>query len=218
MQSADYVPGVSGIRLNLKIGSIEINSGGVPAGSLPSEPQKITVTTGEWAESDMPANAIERYRFIGDKVMKVPCQYRDSAEFTTEDVSFDRDGSDVRTRLTYRRMETAEEAKARASRPADSVVISERGDVTITSRGRVVARLGCWSDDEEGQAPRRNCSQDQHWAAASGIGVEMETSDQLLERLASCIEPLKFEIVDPIEQIRRVIREELRPGGLLHRR
>ncbi|MCT8165634.1 MULTISPECIES: hypothetical protein [unclassified Pseudomonas] len=218
MQSADYVPGVRGIRLNLKTGSFEINSGGVPVGSLLSEPQTITVTAGEWADSDMPTNAIERYRFIGDKLMEVPCQYRDSAEFSTEDASFDSDGSDVRTRLTYQRLETAEEAKARASLPADSVVISDRGDVTITSRGRVVVRLGCWNDDEKGHVPRRSGSQDQHWAATSGIGVDVETSDQLVERLASCIEPLKFEIIDPIDQIRRVIREELRPGGLLHRR
>lgn len=149
LQSSNYVPGVSGVRIDFKTGAIEINGGSVAVGSLPSEPQTITVTAGEWAESDMPANAMERYRFIGDKVMEIPCQYRDSAEFSTEDASFDRDGSDVRIRLTYQRMETAEEAKARALRPADSVVINERGDMTITSGGKVVARLGRWKDDEQ---------------------------------------------------------------------
>ncbi|WP_236236573.1 hypothetical protein [Pseudomonas faucium] len=149
IRSGNYVPGVSGIRLDLKTGSFEVNGGSLAIGGLPSEPQKITVTAGEWAESEMPANAVERYRFIGNKLIEIPCQYRDSAEFSTEDISFDRDGSDVRTRLTYQRMETAEEAKARASRPASSVVVGERGGLTITYGGKVVARLGCWKDDDQ---------------------------------------------------------------------
>lgn len=149
MQSVNYVPGISGMRIDFQSGAIEINGGSAAGGGLPSEPQMINVTAGQWSECDLPSNAIDYYKFIGEQVMRIPIEHRDSAEFSTEDISFDRDGSDVRTRLTYQRLETAEEAKARASLPADSVVISERGDATITSRGRVVVRLGCWNDDEQ---------------------------------------------------------------------
>lgn len=211
LQTEDYVRGVSGIRLDLKTGAMEINGGRLAAGSLASTPQMVTITVGDWAESDMPANAIERYRFIGDQLMTVPDQYRDSAEFSTEDISFDRDGSDVRTTLSYQRLETAEEVAARVSSPADFVLTSPRGDVTIISGGLVVARLGCWNDDEQRQ------SQAQYASAGLGLGIEEQTADQLLEELAACIGPLDFEIIDPVEQIRRVIREELRPGGMLHR-
>ncbi|MFV7431007.1 hypothetical protein ACNPNU_05060 [Pseudomonas shirazica] len=244
LKTIDYVPGVSGIRLDLKTGAVEINGGRLAAGSLPSEPQMITITAGEWAESDMPANAVERYRFIGDQLMAVPDQHRGSAEFSTEDISFDRDGSDVRTTLSYQRLETAEEVAARVSSPADSVVISERGDVTVTSGGRVIARFGCWKEVDqpteqpfavEGgkvfvsqsaieRATWRVClaldGEGRYVAAGIGAGVEPSTESAISEALASAafISPLSFRFTDPAEHIRQVIREELLPGRLLHRR
>ncbi|WP_028698193.1 MULTISPECIES: hypothetical protein [Pseudomonas putida group] len=142
-QSADYVPGVSGCRLDLEAGSIEINSANIAFGSLSSDPQMITVTAGEWSESDLPSNAVERYKFIGDRVMKIPAEYRDSAEFSTEDISFDRDGSDIRTTLTYRRLETEQEALVRTSLRSGSGVTINTDGLTITYNGKVVARLGC---------------------------------------------------------------------------
>ncbi|MFA0994703.1 MULTISPECIES: hypothetical protein [Pseudomonas syringae group] len=39
----------------------------------------ITVTTGEWAASDLPASAIEYYAFIGAEIFKIPAEYRDGA-------------------------------------------------------------------------------------------------------------------------------------------
>lgn len=113
IQSSNYVPGVSGWKLNTLIGDFEINSSSIAVGSLPSDPQPITITAGGWSDYDLPANAIERYAFIGAELAKIPAECRASAEFTTEDISFDRDGSDYRTTLTYIRQETQEEAKAR---------------------------------------------------------------------------------------------------------
>lgn len=54
-------------------------------------------------------------------------------------------------------------------------------------------------------------------AAGLGLGVE-DPVGQPLEGSAACIGSFDFDITDPAEQIRQVIREELRPGGLLHRR
>lgn len=145
LQTTDNVPGISGMRLDFKTGAIEITSG-----RLPDESQMVTVTAGEWVESDIPANAIERYRFIGDQVMSIPAEHRDGAEFSTEDMSFGRDGSDIRTTLTYRRLETAQEAAERVTRPAgSSVTIKHDGGVTIMANGKVVARLcRCMGDEK----------------------------------------------------------------------
>ena len=113
MQSNDYVPGMAGLMVNLKTGEIELNSSKLQVGMLPSDPQQITITAGEWPDNELPSNAIERYAFIGAELEKIPAEFRESAEFTTEDFSFDRDGSDYRTTLTYVRQETQDEAKAR---------------------------------------------------------------------------------------------------------
>ena len=113
MQSNDYVQAMSGLLFNPKTGEFELNTTKLQVGSLPSNPQQITITAGEWPDNELPSNAIERYAFIGAELEKIPAEFRESAEFTTEDFSFDRDGSDYRTTLTYARQETQDEAKAR---------------------------------------------------------------------------------------------------------
>jgi len=47
MQSHDYVPGLSGLRIDLKTGELELNSLRLQVGSLPSDPQLVTVIAGE---------------------------------------------------------------------------------------------------------------------------------------------------------------------------
>ena len=113
MQSNAYVQAMSGFLFNPSTGEFELNTARLQVGALPSDPQKITITAGEWPDNELPSNAIERYAFIGAELEKVPAEFRESAEFTTEDFSFDRDGSDYRTTLTYARQETQDEAKAR---------------------------------------------------------------------------------------------------------
>jgi hypothetical protein len=116
MQTRDYTPGFSGMQLDLKTGHFELNSAMLTAGSLPSDPQMVTITAGQWPDNELPCNAIERYKFIGEQVMKIPDEYRTSAEFLSDDFSFDRDGSDYRTTITYQRRETTEEVEARLNK------------------------------------------------------------------------------------------------------
>lgn len=143
IQSSNYVPGVSGWKLNAVSGDFEINSAQIQVGTLPSDPQLITVTAGCWSEYDLPANALERLAFIGAELEKIPAECRASAEFTTEDISFDSDGSDVRTSLTYERHETAEEVAARQARAkvAGTRITQKGGLTTISIDG--VARFRC---------------------------------------------------------------------------
>lgn len=235
-QSADYVPGVSGMRLDLHTGAIEINGGRVALGALPSEPQVITVTAGEWSESDMPANAIERYRFIGEQVMAIPAEHRDGAEFSTEDISFDRDGSDMRTTLTYRRLETDREAADRFARQAGpSTSIKADGTVSVTVNGRVVCRIGAQDRETTASAvlppfvvEKTASGADQVFANAAAIEVgkldaaisikttTLESGARVMAGLAS---DLHGSMEDHLEgTIRRVLRQELKPGGMLHSR
>ena len=136
IQSSNYVPGVSGWKLNPG-GDFEINSSKIAVGSLPSDPQPITITAGDWSDYDLPANAIERYAFIGAELAKIPAECRDSAEFTTEDISFDRDGSDYRTTLTYVRQETQEEVLARheKAKAGGTRISIKDGLMTVTIDG-----------------------------------------------------------------------------------
>lgn len=113
MQSNNYVKAMTGLSFNPKTGELELNTARLQVGALPSDPQQITITAGEWPDNELPSNAIERYAFIGAQLEKIPAEFRESAEFTTKDFSFDRDGSDYRTTLTYVRQETQDEAKAR---------------------------------------------------------------------------------------------------------
>ncbi|UVL26803.1 hypothetical protein [Pseudomonas donghuensis] len=142
MQSHDYVPGVSGWKISK--GSIEINSARLSVGGLSCSPQSITVTAGEWSLSELPANGVEYHAFIGAELAKIPPEHRDSAELSTEDISFDRDGSDIRTTLTYSRRETAEEVEARRKRAmvAGSRISLKDGVLTITHDGADLIRLG----------------------------------------------------------------------------
>lgn len=150
MQSANYVPGVSGWKLNTLTGEFEINSARPHSGV---EAQMITVTAGEWPDNELPSNAIERYRFIGDQVMNIPDEYRDSAEFSTEDFSVDRDGSDYRTTLTYVRQETQEELSDRLERAkvAGTRINLVGGVLSITHDGKPRACIRDLQKDEQPQ-------------------------------------------------------------------
>ncbi|WLH76856.1 DUF1983 domain-containing protein [Pseudomonas sp. FP2335] len=153
IQSSNYVPGVSGWKLDHVSGDFEINSAQIQVGTLPSDPQLITVTAGSWSQYDLPANALERLSFIGAELEKVPAECRASAEFTTEDISFDRDGSDVRTSLTYERHETAEEVAARQARArvAGTRITQTGGLTTIFIDGVTRFRCGGLTKAEQPQ-------------------------------------------------------------------
>ncbi|OPB16717.1 hypothetical protein BFW91_01130 [Pseudomonas fluorescens] len=128
MQSHDYVPGFSGMRFN-DAGECEIHGSCAPN---TVEPQLITITAGEWPDNELPANAVAYHAFIGAELDKIPCEYRGSAELSTTDESYDPDCTDIRTRLSYTRPETAAEIADRlaARRSARSLMLlSDRFEV-----------------------------------------------------------------------------------------
>ena len=153
MQTNDYAPGASGLKIDLKTGEIEINNARLQVGSLPGDPQLVTITAGQWSDYDLPANALEHYRFIGAELAKIPTECRDSAELSTEDCSFDRDGSDIRTTLTYKRLETGEEVAARQQKAkvVGSRLTIKDGLFTIYRDGVPVIRIGDLSKAEPAQ-------------------------------------------------------------------
>lgn len=234
IQSSNYAPGVSGWKLNPG-GDFEINSSNIAVGSLPSDPQPITITAGDWSDYDLPANAIERYAFIGAELAKIPAQCRDSAEFTTEDISFDRDGSDYRTTLTYVRQETQDEAKARhqKAKVTGARIVRAGGCTTAIVDGVVRWRFGNLDAPlPEPEQPKPFQVEDGkvylNEASISGATIDSRLAANWSVRVQlgadgrQCavgigigeLEGFEFNLAD---QVKEVIRSELVPGGLLHR-
>lgn len=247
IQSSNYVPGVSGWKRDHVSGDFEINSAQIQVGTLPSDPQMITVTAGSWSEYDLPANALERMAFIGAELENIPAECRASAEFTTEDISFDRDGSDVRTSLTYERHETAEEVAARLSKPKGSTFKIDRGGLAFSRDGVAYIQL---TDSPDLRAPEQpepfkvdggQVFIDQAFVVA-GIGpglpsqflvsadrfaINDRSASDILRDIAGMIGETKLgqdlkEQADLLgsnldDRVKSLIRKELMPGGLLHR-
>lgn len=265
MQSENYVPGVSGWKIDPSTGEFELHSrlasvhgkdsaavyGGksrdgkpttvvLTSGELPQTPQTVTITGAEWPEREIPANAVERYLFIVDAVKQIPGEYLASAEFSTEDHSYDRDGSDIRTTLTYSRPETAEEAEARVKQArgagtlgkafvikGDQVLLNNafvregiieseplpenwRVKIQFNDNGQVVAADQFVIKDARSQTPLEK-------ALAEG------DASKILDMLACQIsdseiaQGMKEQDEQFAKRIRKVIAEELRPGRMLHR-
>lgn len=261
-----YTSANGAVEMNFDTGDFKL--AGFALGSLPSEPQMITVTGGEWSESDVPANAKARLAFMMERIDKVPAECRADAEFSTEDLSFDRDGSDIRTTLTYRRLETDQEAAERVALQTGSSITCKDGVFTVTRNGKAIISIGCLKDNEQPADQPFAVEGDQvfisqalidpaMWSlkmslssqgkyVAAGIGLDIdptqgETKDgqtdleraiekgdaaEILRLLSSEISEARLghglrreiaKIADPAETIRQVLREELRPGGMLHR-
>lgn len=145
IQSSNCVPGVSGWKFNQASGEFEIYGS---SGNSSGEAQLITVTAGSWSDCDLPANALERMAFIGAELEKIPAECRGNAEFVTEDISFDRDGSDVRTTLTYTRQETPEELESRIRKGSYSAIMEGLGgaNFSIFHNGQLRVRFGSLED------------------------------------------------------------------------
>lgn len=270
IQSSNYVPGVSGWKIDDANGEFEINPER-PSASV--EPQTITVNAGEWSEYDLPANAIERYGFIGAEVAKIPVEHRDNAQFATKDFSFECDGSDVRTTLTYDRPETHEEIAARLNRAkvagarivcaggcttgiVDGVALWRFGDLSVpvdVEPFKVVDGVTYVSEAfvDEGSIAKTKVTGEwsikvkltpdgKPYASGFGFGINSQyvvTADRFAINGRSASDILR-DIVGKIDetmlgqdlkeqvdllgsnladQVKELIRKELKPGGLLHR-
>lgn len=149
MQSHNYVPGVSGWKMHN--GEYEINMAKISVGGLPEQPKMITVTAGEWPASDLPEKAFEYYAFIGSEILKIPSEYRSSAEISTYDDSYEPGSASISVMLTYKRPETAEEASLRrnASKATECSISEQGGVVTLFYGG--VPRIVLGSIDKTGE-------------------------------------------------------------------
>ncbi|MCJ7959135.1 MAG: hypothetical protein MUW57_21995 [Pseudomonas sp.] len=142
IQSSNYVPGVSGWKFNNVTGEFEIHTS--TSASIPDS-QPITVTAGDWSESELPSNAMERYAFLGAEIQKIPLDCRESAEISTSDHSYcPGDYSDVRTTLTYIRHETPSEVAARIQRGSASAMMDGLvgANISVFHDGQLRMRLG----------------------------------------------------------------------------
>ncbi|MCU1782869.1 DUF1983 domain-containing protein [Pseudomonas sp. 13B_2.1_Bac1] len=135
------MPGVSGWKFNESTGEFEIHSSDA---SNSAGPRLIRVTAGSWSDFDLPPNAVEYHAFIGAELDKIPADCRASVEITAEDISFDRDGSDVRTTMTYERRETCEEVADRIEKSSLSAQMSGLvgGGLSLFHNGQLRVRLG----------------------------------------------------------------------------
>jgi hypothetical protein len=276
IQSQNFVPGVSGWKLDHKTGEFEINSVRLTVGSLSSDPQMITVTAGEWSNHDLLSDALAHIKFTLDEMRKIPVEHQGSAEFSTGDHSYDRDGSDIRTTLTYERLETPEEVATRTEKAkvAATGIMFKAGVLAFSHDGAPIVSLGDLSKAEPAQpfvvvddqvfmskafieagtitalklAPcwgvKMELKNGKYVAAGLGLGSQFlmgadrfaikeptefekaiaKRADAVLEMLTSQIsETTRRDAIKdwssaaPADQVRDVIRAEMKPGGLLYR-
>lgn len=141
IQSSNYVPGVSGWKLNNLTGEFEINS---CSGDKEPEPKMVSVEVASWSKWDLPKNAASLIRFIEAELQKVPEQYRHAAEFELFDASYDDDSFSSRLFLSYPRLETAEEVAHRLKKAklTGTRIVKAGGCTTIICDGVVRVRYG----------------------------------------------------------------------------
>lgn len=196
MQSTNYVPGVSGWKFTE--GFIEVNGG--PLGPL-------RIGNLDWPEGK-PSNE-SRSSIPADK----PFIVVDGVTYINQALV---DGSSIGFRIT-------EEASARAS--ADDAIAGRTGALE--------AALAEWnpktqflvSSDRFAVTMAKNAA-GQYVCTGIGVGIEAEKKpasvDEVLQLLTSQISQssLGHELqpkIDAMDSVREVIRQELKPGGMLHR-
>lgn len=144
IQSSDYVPGVSGWKLNNLTGEFEfISCAGEKADKAP-EPKMVSVEVASWSKWDLPKNAANLIQFMEAELQKVPEQYRHAAEFEEFDASYGDDSFNTRLFLSYSRLETEEEVahRLKKARVAGTRVVKAGGCTTIICDGVVRVRYG----------------------------------------------------------------------------
>lgn len=185
MQSNDYTPGVSGWKLEK--GVLYINSATIQVGTLPAVPQLVTVEASSWPESSLPIGALEQVKFIQDEIHAIPEQWRDSAELSTRYESYYLGGSDIRTTLTYRRLETVAEVEARHAKIAKAGKrIEIRGGwwELYDEHGALRARFGALLDDEIAACAQADeVAADQVAAVAKAATVDAQGAAESLQPL-----------------------------------
>jgi len=144
IQSSNYVPGVSGWKLNSLTGELEINSCTLGSAANAPERQMVSVEVASWSKYDLPKNAANLLQFMQAELERVPEQYRHAAEFEEFDASYGDESFNSRLFLSYARLETEEELADRLERAkvAGTRIVKAGGCTTIIVGGVVRARIG----------------------------------------------------------------------------
>lgn len=202
MQSADYVPGVSGWKMEK--GLIELNGG--PYGPL----RMGDLSAPEASVTDEQLAAICLTR----QDLAEPFIVVDGVTYISQALV---DGSSIVCRIT-------EEASARAS--ADESLAGRTGALEGALAGRDPKTQFLVSSDRFAVTMAKNAA-GQYVCTGIGVGIETEQKptvvDEVLQQLTAQISQssLGLELqskIDAMDSVRDVIRQELKPGGLLHRR
>lgn len=144
MQSHDYVPGVSGWKLNKQTGEFEINSCTFGSASKAPERQMVSVEVASYSKYDLPKNAANLVQFMEAELQKVPEEYRHAAEFEEFDASYGDGSFSPRLFLSYSRLETEEELADRLqkAKSAGTQIKYEGGVTFVFHNGILRYRLG----------------------------------------------------------------------------
>lgn len=144
IQSSDYVPGVSGWKLNSLIGELEINSCAFGSASAAPERQMVSVEVASWSKYYLPKNAANLLQFMQAELQRVPEEYRHAAEFEEFDASHGDESFNARLFLSYSRLETEEELVDRLEKAKNSGtrVNIKNGLMTVTHDGAVRYKIG----------------------------------------------------------------------------
>ncbi|MEX2902485.1 DUF1983 domain-containing protein [Pseudomonas rhodesiae] len=153
IQSANYVPGVSGWKLE-QDGTFEINSCILGSAAKAPDRQMVSVEVASWSKYDLPKNAANLLQFMQAELQKVPEQYRHAAEFEEFDASYGNESFNARLFLSYSRLETEEELADRLEKAkvAGTHVSIKNGLLVVSHDGVVRYKIGNLDQPEPEQA------------------------------------------------------------------
>ncbi|WP_460150059.1 phage tail tip fiber protein [Pseudomonas sp. S3_A03] len=196
IQSSDYVPGVSGWKLNTLTGEFEINSCAMGRAANAPERQMVSVEVTSWSKYDLPKNAANLLQFMQAELQKVPEQYRHAAEFEEFDASYGDESLNSRLFLSYARLETEEELADRLEKAkvAGTRVSIKNGLMTVIHDGVVRYKIGKLDQPEAEQPEPFKVDGDQvyiseatihdgiiksPWPAAWGVRMQLGENGKL---------------------------------------
>lgn len=152
IQSSNYVPGVSGWKLE-KDGTFEINSCILGSAVQAPERQTVSVEVASWSKYDLPKNAANLLQFMEAELQKVPEEYRHTAEFEEHDASYGDESFNTRLFLSYSRLETEEELAERLEKAkvAGTHICIKDGATSVSHDGVLRWRFGNLDAPEQPQ-------------------------------------------------------------------
>ncbi|PHN66482.1 hypothetical protein AO268_22485 [Pseudomonas sp. ICMP 8385] len=231
LQSHDYVPGMSGLKIDLKAGTLEINSCTLGSAAKAPERQMVSVEVASWSKYDLPKNAANLLQFMQAELERVPEQYRHVAEFEEFDASYGRESFNARLFLSYSRLETEQELADRLEKAkvAGTHICIKAGVIEISHDGalapqftvntELVSSFARGGDDGSLADAISNWHTGTALKAggvASALNAVSSASDEPRHVAQLVVDVEGFE-ADFAKVVKDVLRSELLPGGLLHR-